>query len=176
MKWMLDVQVAKHLYERIAFLMIDENFDLDSMRKQCRKDETKNLENLVSSKIDLEIEAIWQHLRIMIWFLLRISALEFVSSFCSNIVHSELYVHSMTSENCKMIFFFVDFQQRSQIEIIWSFSKKRNYISHIVLQFAIHSWFEIRKTFSFEQSSHFVFEEFLYKIIESSFFILLESF
>ena len=55
---MLDVQVAKHLYERIAFLMIDENFDLDSMRKQCRKDETKNLENLVSSKIDLEIETI----------------------------------------------------------------------------------------------------------------------
>ena len=55
---MLDVQVAKHLYERIASLMIDENFDLDSMRKQCRKDETKSLENLVSSKIDLEIEAV----------------------------------------------------------------------------------------------------------------------
>ena len=38
---MFDVQIAKHLYKRIAFLMIDENFDLNSMRKQCRKNETK---------------------------------------------------------------------------------------------------------------------------------------
>ena len=45
----------------LHFLMINRNFDLDSIRKQCRKDETKSLENfedLVNSKIDLEIETI----------------------------------------------------------------------------------------------------------------------
>ena len=55
---MFDIQIAKHLYERIVFLMINENFDLISMKKQCRKNETKNFENFVNSKIDFEIETI----------------------------------------------------------------------------------------------------------------------
>ena len=55
---MFDVQIAKYLYERIAFLMINENFNLNSIKKQCRKNETKNFENFVNSKIDFEIETI----------------------------------------------------------------------------------------------------------------------
>ena len=55
---MFDMQIAKHLYERIAILMINKNSDLNSMKKQCRKDETKNFENFVNQKIDFEIETI----------------------------------------------------------------------------------------------------------------------